>query len=542
MSWFRDELVYEGRGRAEFLDPHGVVEGPTVVKFDEQGNASAELVFSDLAAAHAMKFGLWEFFSRGGSSTSGSVSLLQDVESNPCNSLTVTCSGGIFSATKMVHYDPSFTWGKMEGSLTFRLFRSQFDESGAKGARYWVLPLWNFVSECPRHLDPEVDAHPLRLQPPSSIPSGLTTEEIRKRTLLQWSSSRIIPFEYKGKLGFIEPLPEHDERVNMLQGAERQFLVTSIMVGEILGQSIDFDQVEKWFPFDFCLLLGLSTGSRVTFPWIEFRDSEGNLVRRIHANHGAEDYFPGYAAIVQSIHQGGIGRLLSQAQKSSEFGQPLLGVAMMHLVLAARDHQAMEDRLGHLCSAMESLCQHFELSTQKLLDGLDSTTQGMVMQILQSASDEIRRLANEAASSGDHSAAAKLSTVADRIRSNAANIDRKFGLAVMDLLKRFNLPDSDIINAHYRRIPRPDGRNWADVLSMYRGITAHGGYFDFTNRIHDPFDALRIAQHLQDLLLRIVLTMVGYDGNYNPPVSRARASKSPSWVTTATTPKQLGYG
>jgi len=493
MIWFHDEFVYEGHGRAEFSDPSGVVEGPTLVKFDEQGVASATLTFSDLPAAHVMKFGLWEFFSRGGSSTSGNVSLIQDLELNPCTSFTVTSTEGTLSATKMVHYDPGFTWGETGGSLTFRLLRSQFDQKDARAPKYWVLPLWNFLTDYPRHLSPQFDAHPLRLQPPAAIANGLSSEELQRATLARWNSSRLIPFEYQGNAAFIEPLPDHDERASLLREGQRRFVITSIMVGEIPGQSIAFDKVQEWFPFDFCLLLGLATGSRVTFPWIEFRDSHGGLVRRIHANHGADDYVPGHAAIIQSIHQGGIGRLLSQAQKSSEFGNAPVGMASLHLVLAARDDQRMEDRMGHVCSAIESLCHHYGVSTQQLLDGIDSSTRATVLQILSSASDNIRQLAQQAASSGDHAAAARLNTIADRARSNVANIDRKFGLAVVDLLERFNLPDANIVGSHYHINPRPDGRNWTDVLSMYRGLTAHGGHFDFANRTHDPFDALRIA-------------------------------------------------
>jgi hypothetical protein len=94
---------------------------------------------------------------------------------------------------------------------------------------------------------------------------------------------------------------------------------------------------------------------------------------------------------------------------------------------------------------------------------------------------------------------------------------------VTDLLKRFNLPDSDIVDAYYLKNPRSDGRTaWGAVLSYYRGAPTHEGYFNFSGKEHDASDILTVMFHLRDVLLRIVFQIVGYDGSYQPPVIRWR--------------------
>jgi hypothetical protein len=79
-------------------------------------------------------------------------------------------------------------------------------------------------------------------------------------------------------------------------------------------------------------------------------------------------------------------------------------------------------------------------------------------------------------SAADQSASAALTIVESNV-SNAANIERKFGLALTDLLERFGMPDADILDRHYKANPRADGKkHWAQVVSHYRTDVIHHGY------------------------------------------------------------------
>ena len=48
-------------------------------------------------------------------------------------------------------------------------------------------------------------------------------------------------------------------------------------------------------------------------------------------------------------------------------------------------------------------------------------------------------------------------------------------------------------------------------------------------------------RHLQDVLLRIILRKLGYDGEYQPAVLGSEASARVDWVTKAILPEQLGF-
>jgi hypothetical protein len=121
-------------------------------------------------------------------------------------------------------------------------------------------------------------------------------------------------------------------------------------------------------------------------------------------------------------------------------------------------------------------------------------------------------------------------------------VDSDFGLAVCALLKLFNLPDADIIDAHYLLNPRADSRRtWAAVLSYYRGAPTHTGYFNFSGKEHDANDILTVMDRLRDVVLRIIFQIVRYDGTYQPPVIRWTIDAKFNWVGLETTATELGY-
>src|SRR2546425_6024735 len=46
----------------------------------------------------------------------------------------------------------------------------------------------------------------------------------------------------------------------------------------------------SWFPFDILSALSFASGSEVGFPWIEIRDEEGALIRRLHGGARSEEH------------------------------------------------------------------------------------------------------------------------------------------------------------------------------------------------------------------------------------------------------------
>ena len=267
-NWFSPEVEYFGQGCAEFADPRGTIEGCAKVSFDQMGRSNIEMTIENLNTEEPLQLGLMQFFS--GSKCVGSkgqIAIGIGIDRNPCTKLTVVSPQGIFSATDSLHY----MFGNEEGErLTLVPFRSQFAGTDVGKATYWVIPLSNFVSKFViRH--PELDRHPLRIYPTPIIPNDLSESDLRRATLKANAKNRLIIFQFDNQPGFIEPLPDFNERKNQLLSGQQRNAITAVMVGEVGHNSIDFDDLESWFPFDFLNLLSLATGIEVGAPWIEFR-------------------------------------------------------------------------------------------------------------------------------------------------------------------------------------------------------------------------------------------------------------------------------
>jgi hypothetical protein len=499
-SWFATLITYTGQGRVELADGECVVEGPVTAKYDEFGGVVIEMqVVSIKPEINSIR--------------------LIGIGRNNCRKLTVITSLGKFVATESIEYVPHYHDLNDEHPrivLTFLPQRPQFVVGDLNRAKYWVLPLTNFLASS-RQVVPELSKHPLRLQA---------------------GNQPLITFSTKTGSGFIELLPDYNEREQQLLAHKERRLVTAVMVGEV-GDELSTDvDLGRWFPETLLLLLGLTTGSEVSAPWLELRDIQGHLISRLHISFGLPIFQRRYkGAIDEAIHQG-IGLFLSQAASTPDFDEMWLRSVLNNLV-RCWEHPFIEDVLSHLFRALEALCDHFNYKTQYLQQELESTRQQPVKMILRNAREKIEQLAKDAAKNNEFDQARILRKISGRV-SNSANIDVDFGLAVTQLLNHFNLYDADIIDELYKRHPRSDGRNWAEVLSHYRGAVMHQSHFDFITE-HDQKDVFRVTRHLHDILVRLVFKLFGYTGTYQPTMKIYATQDSVSWVTKDLDATELGY-
>lgn len=537
-NWFLTRIEYEGQGRAEFHDPRGIIKGPVKIYFDEFGESNAEMEIQVVETEQSLRFGLMEFLS-GSKPVEGLNQVVMGIGTrrNPCTKLVVSTPQGIFSATDSIHYGEELKlFGDGEGGkLSFHLLRSQFDVADAGTAKYWVIPLSNFVSEFALS-HPDLDRHPLRIYPTPLVPDGLSEQDSMRAILRANQKNRLIVFRFNDSLGFIEPLPDFDDRKRQLLAGRERSLITAVMVGEVKSQSIGFDDLKGWFPFGFFDLLGLATGVEVGAPWIEFRDDRGGLVRRIHVRLGHSLFSRGHAAIHEDIHIG-IGHLLTRAPASPHYDKSYLRVAIKNLIRGGLYSRSIEDRLSHLFRAFDGLCEEFQLKKPLTLDG---RTKELVGRIIKRASKEIRVLAKQAENQGRVFEARLLRRIAEQV-AGAKTVTTGFGSAVVTLLDKFGLHDAELVTAYYEQNPRPDGRQWPAVLSYYRGVTMHRSYFDVVGGNHEVEDLLRITKHLHDILTRIILKMLGYNGKYQPTVLSWSTDADVDWVKQDLLADQLGY-
>lgn len=542
-SWFSDKVAYQGRARAEFRDPPGAIEGYGYVRFSAYGKPSIELKVERFESAEPLPLGLLQLLSGQKAVTGDGVVMISGdgVTRNPCTRLSVTTPHGEFFTTDGIHYGYSVTTGGEGGAkLTFSSLRSQFDAAGSGLPQFWVLPLANFISRFVAS-HPVLDRHPLRIYPTPIVPDGLSEDEAFVAAYNANLKNRLITFEFNKRPGFIEPLADYDVRVDgLLEGRERSS-VTAVMVGEVGSESIEQADLKDWLPDDFLRLLSIATGTQVGAPWVEFRDAGGSLVRRVHTELNQSSFSEGRRPLEEGIHSG-IGYLLTRYQSSPDRGKPFLHVVFKHLFQASRREQSIEDRFIYLVRALDNLCEHYGFATQYLMQNLDAPRRQAVERILSTAAQQIRAEAQAAARAGEFGQSQTLEAIAERAKTTPAGKDRRFGLAVADLLKHFSLPDADIVDAHYHANPRSDGtQTWSGVLSHYRAAPIHTGFFNISGKKHDFDDIVVIMNHLHDVLLRVIFKIVGYDGTYQPPVVRMSTAMPTDWVVPGLTARELGY-
>jgi len=540
-EWFTPGPRYEGAGCAEFASPACQIRGPAVAAFDDSGG-SVVYLDGDLTAGSDSHRG-WRvlpLLSPGHPSGNGKHVVINSRTwcSNPCAELTIETPEGVFLASDGVHYGLSIPGENgHEVRLTFNPLRSEFRPADPGPARYWVLPLFNFVSDFVQRAD-AVGNHPLRVRPQPPAPQGLSEQESKLRALIADQKNRLIVFEFGGHPGFVEPLSDYEDRAVRLKRREIARTITAVMVGAVGDNSVEIAEVEQsWLPCHFLDLLSLASGSRVGAPWVEFRDAEGQLVRCFHIEVGRPRFVRGRGAMDERQYAG-TGRLLTMASFPRGFTATDLRVVVRHLTDAWADDDPMEEVLGHVCRALDRLATATGVASRDMLDDMDDQRGQRVRDALRAASREVNKIAEEARLAGDAAEGDGLELISQWLVSRKATRDAGFGRAVLRLLERFALPDAQVI----ARSGKGTASRWATALSEYRGIPMHAGHFDVQSSKHDSDRLVATWWHLTDIAFRVLLKVLGYEGKYQPAVGIAPQAVQPlDWVRAQLNQRNLGY-
>ncbi len=524
-TWLETRVRYEGAARAEFTSPPGVIEGPATVCFDEAGACRVRIKVEHINAPDPEAFSL---------RTAGTLgTYLVHGEANPCSALTVRTVAGVFTGGDRIIHDglPPDT----EQQVELRPIHSRFEAAGAAPAKYWVLPLTNFMPESWHgFVHPELATHPLRLVPTPTIPADLPVEDRAMAEFHVYHRHNLFSFLLNGGPGFIERMPDYTEWVRLVR-RRRSRRITAVMVGPAHVQNVEWADYEGLFPLDVVSALSLTTGVPVGAPWVEFRDEHGALVRRVHICFGAGRYERRHAALDPHLLRNGSGYLVGRVLAAPDRGKKYLRVAINHALSAAK-RGTLEGRFISLCRAFETLCRHHGFINQNLASRLEPAQQEAVKTLLREVAGKVRAMRDAEPEPGRK---AVLDTIAGRAQS-AAQTEKSFGLAVADLARKFAFQDEQVIDAHLAAHPHPTGQTWPGILTHYRAAATHDAYFDFASR-EDLYTIMRVMNHLHDLLLRVLLKTVGYDGPYQSPIPPVMQRDSLEWVTPATAAGLLGY-
>jgi hypothetical protein len=190
---------------------------------------------------------------------------------------------------------------------------------------------------------------------------------------------------------------------------------------------------------------------------------------------------------------------------------------------------------------LDTLCDAYDTKRQPHLSKLlPKPTHRQVRDIVDQAAGELRALAS---SEADEDIAGILRGVRNRVQAAPFRTELGFTQALLRLMDRFELADRVAIENHFPT-ENHSGQSpiaaWTSLISKYRSIVVHNGSFKHI-ALERPDHPGKVLTHLRDVLIRLVLLAVGYEGGYFPEMFDAEPPRDPHWVTPDTPVEDLGY-
>ncbi len=549
-KWLSLKVRYRGRGKVYFSDPKGFIEGKAVVTVDETGEAEIDVKpeWLTLEGSKRTKISLKNFrdFIANVDGPQNEIDFPVSTR-NPCKQVTVSTHEGVYTSTKIGSYVAPF-----QPALKIHPITSEFVAKHAEETeKYFVIPLLNFAPS-PSTFAWHGLQHPLRLYIFPEIPDHLTNDE-KMWLKFHFLSRYYLYFKFRdGKGAFIEPLPDYSKRREKLLGTKATALVTAVLVGEV-SSILDFEPnstfEESDVPNALLSVLSLATGSRIGASWIELRDEDGKLIRRLHNSIARSRFKAGLGALPSTLprEEGSLERLLEQAQTSEDFTKQYIRAVISQIVFSGYldSDGNIEDQMSFTFRGLEKLCdmRKKERGSGRLEDLLPSPgVTAKVSKVLESAMESLNEIQAELGKKDPQR------NVVGNIRADIErllNPELGFGRLISDLLEHNGLYDHKVLEAYYKT--RPFGRKakWIDsvVNENGRNDIFHRAWFDWETKPPNMKEVGAIHYHLRDILIRLVLKALKYDERYQPnlPNVLSLGGQFIDWVQLDTDPKLLGY-
>lgn len=300
------------------------------------------------------------------------------------------------------------------------------------------------------------------------------------------------------------------------------------------------DEVRSLLPSGLIAALNFATGSDINGPWMELRSFDGRLGRRVHIRIGRDrqqDGFPAFTQLDSLRPDSGVGPFLNRYFGLSTEARTTLTVPLNLVRSGTPGGATVDESITALVKALDAICKRQGIGRRNLSVLLGSQESADVQLILGEARRSLKTLRNYWKKDGKLGQLAILDRIISR-QANVASQDLDFGLAVSDLLHKFNLFDAEAMNAYYSTLAQHV--TWEGLLSTVRGEVIHSG------AIHIRDSAALVswfefARHLHDICKRIILGEVGYTGTYAPSNVRYKGPYEVNRVKPQTSVQQLGY-
>jgi len=530
-DWVQATVDYKGRGTAELGYPKATVAGPFTARFDEEGASQTETVFDNIFPHDPDYDGPPIALLCGATKTQSGWGFGE--MNNPCESLSFETDQGMFMSTGKIDW-AGMNWGTQPTRLRFAVREGKLETKNTAPAKFFAVPLVNCVAELSNYLSGD---HPLRIYPTPALPEGVPEDLKSLARMTANQKNSVLGFSVEGNLFFIERLSDYDARAASLRSGAARRKITAVLVGEVgANPTGTLAEFRSWFPFDILSALSFASGSEVGFPWIEIRDEEGALIRRLHGGARMPSFFEG-DDVFGKFSRPGAGEFITRFMALPRDRRRLLRVVMNHARLGSLGpHLFLYDIVDHLVRALDALCRGHGLMQQNLCAGLTTAAQDAVKNITADTTSRLRQLADGASQAGNLSDYRLLKRIEGRA-ANMGNSENMLGFAAVDLLRKWGFPDVQIIDNFLVQAGRPD---WAHLISAYRNDTLHEGHLDFENK-HDAAEVVRVCAHLKDALTRCLLKECGYSGTYESVLRSSYGPQNVDWVTPTTDSKTLGF-
>ena len=543
-AWYSTTVEYVGKAYVRFSKPKGWIRGKAKCKYDSLGNGVIKMEVKEWENEEApsgldknVSFTWLAAGYRPDGVASGMLMLGSVTNTNLCDFIEIKTKNGTYRAEK-----PNYDWPAFRHEFEFYPREANFQVTGKtrEEAKYWVLPLLNFLTLFLDRYD-NFQNHPLRIFPIRPevfefLESDASAIEKRYVEHQATASSYLIGFMYNDQPGFIEPVPKYRKYVKDIESGKLRNAQTAVMVGSAKNLKNELD------PIELLPVLGITTGHLIGASWYELRDESSHLLSRFHANFGGSDYGYGRAAIDSRLQKGGIGDLLTQASKSPHYGGSQMRAVMRNLSGSLSGHD-VSTMLFYVCAALDVLYSY--LVPNPLTVQLLPVRKKEIEKILDDARIKILQIENKLSweTKEEKEEGEALKTIANKVRSQPLNSRVVFEDKVIALLSFFEFEDQAVMNRYFTSLGlEPSG--WKEMIKHYRNRTMHYAYYPektfFLPEDKSEQEIATILFHLHDILLRCVLKLLEYEGEYYASTLPFHP-KPVDWVKGDISPELLGY-
>lgn len=473
------------------------------------GNISVIITIESLVGQGAEDIGITEFLNKQNAKYRRYGS-----DGNPCQGYKITGDVLVFeSIGDLQLYNSNITYSKENNSAVLSFFVSVGKFSGVRksvaSVKYALSPLYNYKG--PYHESPEaLLSHPLLRCKEPIMTIAMLDNDVKKSENTMYAN--ITRFSVQGGEGFIQPFGTNIEQDKQ---NEDSGCISALLSFDFSMENDNWNSVKESYPFDIFPLLSLSSGKFVGSPLIFLLNETGEAISifyvRISMMKSTSCYCPFH--FINRMH---CTKLIGGAMASSMKLNLNIRVALKALIKSEIPSLTIEDQFYFVCRAIEAIWREKRPATEDF-EGIPPDAKGLIELKI---NDLIQDLAGFDQDS--------VRILVKRLK-NIKYKSISFPESIKILLEQYGFPDAKILKK----------TKWLRDISELRNTSVHGGTPEYDD--DNFFIALRTFHHLQDIATRLILKILNYDGEYQPPCVKFRTSVKIDRLSEDSKPTLLGY-